>query len=261
MNHANRAGRKPVESRINDEKTDMKNYIIWDFDGTLGYREGLWTGALLEVLRQSAPDCAATAEHLRPHLQTGFPWHDPHQPYPARTAGQWWKDLAPVFERAFVAVGVTVPQAQHLAGEVRRVYIAPTHWRLFDDTLPALARLSEAGWTHLLLSNHVPELPSLLQHLQIDGFFARIFNSAETGYEKPHPQAFRRVLDAVGDAGTVWMIGDSAAADIAGAAAAGIPAILVRKRHSDTIYQCDDLSQVLSVLQTELSPKVRCGRG
>ena len=52
------------------------------------------------------------------------------------------------------------------------------------------------------------------------------------------------------------MIGDSMVADIMGAAAAGIPGILVRKHHADALYQCDDLLQVPIILQTELSPKV-----
>ena len=30
----------------------VKKYLIWDFDGTLGYREGGWTiSAMVEVLR------------------------------------------------------------------------------------------------------------------------------------------------------------------------------------------------------------------
>ena len=107
-----------------------------------------------------------------------------------------------------------------------------------------------------MLSNHVPELSSILQHLQVERFFAQVFNSAETGYEKPHPQAYQAVLEAIGNAKSVWMIGDSVVADIAGAAAAGIPAILVRKRHADALYQCDDLSQVPAILQSEVSPKV-----
>ena len=151
----------------------MSKYLIWDFDGTLGYREGMWSDILMEVLRRNAPDCAATADQIRPHLETGYPWHEPHYSYPVRQADQWWEALAPVFERAFVAAGVPTPQAQHLAREVRHTYTAPTHWHLFDDTLPALVRLSEEGWTHLLLSNHVPELPSLLRHLQIDGCFCQ----------------------------------------------------------------------------------------
>jgi FMN phosphatase YigB (HAD superfamily) len=67
--------------------------------------------------------------------------------------------------------------------------------------------------------------------------------------------AYRAVLDTVGNAQSVWMLGDSIVADIAGAAAAGIPGILVRKHHADAIYQCDELSQVPAILRSELSPK------
>ena len=234
----------------------MQKYLVWDFDGTLGYREGGWTGAMVEVLRRHAPECDATADHVRRHIQTGFPWHAPHQPYSVRSAEQWWDDLSPIFERAFAAVGIEAVQAKYMAQEVRFAYIGSKQWRLYDDTAPALTQLSEAGWTHLLLSNHVPELSVLLRHLQINQFFAQAFNSAETGYEKPHPQAYRAVLDSVGNAESLWMIGDSMVADIAGAAAAGIPGILVRKHHADALYQCDDLSQVPAILQSELSPKV-----
>ena len=203
-----------------------------------------------------APDCSATADHARPHIQTGFPWHDPHQPYSVRSAEQWWNDLSPIFEKAFAAVGIGAILAKHMAQEMRFAYTGPQQWRLYDDTVPMLAQLARAGWTHLILSNHVPELSALLGHLQINNYFAQVFNSAETGYEKPHPRAYRAVSEAVGDAERVWMIGDSMVADIAGAAAAGIPGILVRKHHPDALYQCDGLSQVPAILQSEMSPKV-----
>ena len=170
-------------------------------------------------------------------------------PYTIRPAEQWWNDLAAVFERAFAAAGVLSPQARLIAKEVRHVYADPEYWRLYDDTLPVLTQLSGEGWTHLLLSNHVPELPALLHSLQIDGCFAQVFNSAETGYEKPHPQAFQNVLHASGNTETVWMIGDNPIADIAGAAAAGIPGILVHKRHAEARYQCDSLTQVPTMLR------------
>jgi hypothetical protein len=41
-----------------------KKYLIWDFDGTLGYRPGGWTAALLEVLQREAPTCDVTADQL-----------------------------------------------------------------------------------------------------------------------------------------------------------------------------------------------------
>ena len=208
----------------------VQKYLIWDFDGTLGYREGMWTGALLQVLRQHAPDCQVTADQLRPSLQTGYPWHEPHRSFPIRSADEWWEDLAPVFERAFMAAGITASRAACLAGEVRPAFVAPGDWHLFEDTIPTLAALSAKGWKQMILSNHVPELPVLVEHLGLGGHISRIFNSAETGYEKPHPSAFRNVLDVIGAADAVWMAGDSVAADVRGAEAVGIPAILVRKR-------------------------------
>jgi len=234
----------------------MQKYLIWDFDGTLGYREGAWTGAMVEALRQCAPDHEATADHLRPHIQKGFRWHDPHQPYSIKTADQWWDELSPIFERAYIAVGIEDALAKRMAQEVRFTYTGLKQWRLYDDTIPALTHLTQSGWTHLLLTNHVPELPSVLRHLELSKCFAQVFNSADTGYEKPHPQAYRAVLETVGDAERIWMIGDSIVADIAGAAAAGVPGILVRKPHADVLYQYDNLSQVPAILQRELSPKI-----
>jgi putative hydrolase of the HAD superfamily len=227
----------------------MKRYLIWDFDGTLAYRLGGWTGALLEVIRREGQACGATAEQLRPHLQAGFPWHAPEQPHPAVTsADQWWTALDPIFARAFVAIGIEALRAQQMAKQVRQLYPHPARWRLFDDTIPTLNQLSRQGWTHVILSNHVPELPAIIQHLQLGSYIDYIFNSAETGYEKPHPQAFRHVRATLGDVAVMWMIGDSVQADIAGATMAGIPAILVRASHAEVQYCCSELSQVVDVL-------------
>jgi putative hydrolase of the HAD superfamily len=228
----------------------MKQYLIWDFDGTLAYRLGGWTGALLEVMRRETPTCEATADQLRPHLQAGFPWHTPEQPHPAITsADQWWEALDPIFERAFMAIGASVQQARRMATQVRLVYPHPAQWRLFDDTLPTLDELSAQGWSHVILSNHVPELPVIIHHLQIGPYISHIFNSAETGYEKPHPEAFRRALATLGDIAAAWMIGDSLQADIAGARMAGIPAILVRTECSEARYRCSALIQLADILR------------
>jgi putative hydrolase of the HAD superfamily len=239
--------------------SNMKNYLIWDFDGTLGYRVGGWTGALLDILHQEAPLCKVTAEQLRLHLQTGFPWHTPDQSHTAVTsADQWWDALDPIFEQAFSGVGITVPRARQMAKQVRQRYPHLAAWRLFEDTIPALARLSAQGWTHVILSNHVPELRAVIRHLHLGQYISQLFNSAETGYEKPHPQAFRNVLNALDRRAAVWMTGDSIKADVTGAALVGIPSILVRTHHPDAPYCCSELSQVFAVINTAyegLSPE------
>ena len=51
--------------------------------------------------------------------------------------------------------------------------------------------------------------------------------SALVGWEKPHAEMFRHVLDRLGRPSHTWMVGDNPMADIEGARAAGIPALLV----------------------------------
>jgi phosphoglycolate phosphatase-like HAD superfamily hydrolase len=45
-------------------------YLIWDFDGTLAYREGMWSGSLIEVLDREMPTHALTSDMLRPYLRS-----------------------------------------------------------------------------------------------------------------------------------------------------------------------------------------------
>jgi putative hydrolase of the HAD superfamily len=222
------------------------NYLIWDFDGTLAYRQGgLWSAALLELIHQANPESPVTIDQLRPWLQTGFPWHTPQRPHAEiQTAEQWWDALDGIFEKAFLGVGFAAAQAKALAKKVRLVYPDPIHWRLFEDVLPTLEQLAGQGWTHIVLSNHVPELRQIMQSLQLTAYIARVFNSAETGYEKPHRQAFVTVLSTLDDGQKIWMIGDNMKVDIEGAESAGIPGILVRKFHAQARYYCEKLPQI-----------------
>jgi putative hydrolase of the HAD superfamily len=224
--------------------------LVWDFDGTLGYRlGGRWSGSLLEVLARAAPGAAVTAAQLQPYLQSGFPWLAPERPHPEiRSGDEWWAMLLPVFQAAFAGVGFEPAQARSLARQVRAVYTDVARWRLFDDALPALGALSSLGWSHVILSNHVPELGEIAAALGLAPYLDGIWNSAETGYEKPHPRAFQMVLEGLDGAGAVWMIGDDPQADIAGARSAGIPGILVRSAHPEARYACESLDQVAAIV-------------
>jgi putative hydrolase of the HAD superfamily len=220
-------------------------WLIWDFDGTLGYREGGWSGALEEVLHRAYPAHPARRADLKANLHEGFPWHTYQYPHPnLDEADRWWARLQPVFERAFRAVGLKAASARYLAGQVRETYLEPRRWRLFDDSIPALQRLAGQGWRHVLLSNHVPELEVILARLGIRPWLEQVWNSARTGYEKPHPEAFRQVLAALLPADAIWMIGDNAHSDITGAAGVGIPGILVRRPHPGVQHFCASLDQL-----------------
>lgn len=233
----------------------MVKYLLWDFDGTLGYRiGGNWTATLHEIAQRAAPAAEITMEQISPYMQSGFPWHDYDEPHPYLTsADAWWHALMPILQRAFVGVGFSAQEAAHLASQVRPTFTDLTKWRLFDDTRPALESLANHGWTHVLLSNHVPELREIMGHLQLTPYFSSIFNSAETGYEKPHPRAFEEVVDALGGR-PIWMIGDSFSADIAGAASLGIPGLLVRRFHPGANHYAETLQEAVAMINGMEAP-------
>jgi len=227
---------------------NQKRYLIWDFDGTLAFRNGGWTGALLQVLKEAHPGLPVTPEQIRPYLQSGFPWHAPENDHPGLSADEWWEDLSTVFIRAFRAAGLKNNDAFTLAPRVRAVYLDPREWQCYPDTLKTLKSLASCGWKHILLSNHTPELPALLKHMRLTQHFSAIFNSAETGYEKPNPKAFRQVQDWMGPSPTAWIIGDSYSSDIAGARQAGLPGILVHHPNQQAEIYCETLSEIAEKL-------------
>jgi putative hydrolase of the HAD superfamily len=225
-------------------------YLIWDFDGTLAERKGMWSGALLEALEGERPSHGATIESIRPYLRTGFPWHEPHNVRDSKvSADDWWQALYPVFIRAYCeGLQLEHVQARRLCKAVREAYLNPKSWALFDDTLPSLKVLAAGGWKHVILSNHVPELVEIVRALGIGSYFEAIFNSAETGIEKPHPRAFQNVIASLDPFESAWMIGDNITADVKGATAAGLQAVLVRNPHADATIYFDTLIELATFL-------------
>jgi len=205
--------------------------VLWDFDGTLAFREGMWAGCLAEVLDEHEPGHGRSANDFRPALRGGFPWHRADLPHPELSdPDAWWAPVTALVARAYVQAGYDEARAGQLAHYARSRYADPAvGWKLFDDTVPTLERLRGDGWRHVVLSNHVPELSAIVDGLGLAPLLDAIVNSAVTGYEKPHPEAFAHARHAAGDAESIWMVGDNVAADVEGAEAAGIPAILVRR--------------------------------
>lgn len=228
----------------------MNKLLLWDFDGTLAYRDGMWAACLAETLEASEPGRGVIADDLRPLLRDGFPWHSHEVPHPElSTAEAWWESVEAVLARAYEGVGLAAGRARELASEAHLRYVdCGVGWSLFDDTLAVLDELREDSWSHAILSNHVPELRRLVEGLGLAELMGAVLSSAETGYEKPHPQAFALALERFGNPEQVWMIGDNPVADVAGAEAVGIPAILARteaataNRHAATLH---DVRQII----------------
>jgi putative hydrolase of the HAD superfamily len=230
--------------------------LIWDFDGTLAHRRGEtgWSILLAEALEVEEPGHGHSPETFRPHLRDGFPWHTPEIAHLELCEPEaWWASVRPVLGRAYEAAGYAPARSLELADAARRLYVDPgVGWALFEDTLPALERLSQAGWTHAVLSNHVPELGRLVAGLGLDEAVAFVSCSAETGYEKPHERAFASVLERLRPA-EAWMVGDNIVADVLGAEAVGISAVLVRRPDPRAARYADSLAGVERFLEQEMA--------
>lgn len=222
-----------------------KKTILWDFDGTLAHRPGMWSQALFEVLLERQPSSAVTIDDIRPFMRDCFPWHRPREPHlHLTTAEDWWAEIEQLFVQTYVGVGCSAREAALLAPLAHQRYLDIQGWLLFEDTLPALDALTQQGWEHAILSNHVPELPLIVAALGLSPYIQAIFTSGTTGYEKPHPRAFHYALDQLGSPSVVWMVGDNIEADILGAEDFGLPAILVRKRDERAHQYCETLTEL-----------------
>jgi putative hydrolase of the HAD superfamily len=228
--------------------------LIWDFDGTLGRRPARWSGAVADALTDVLGPHEFSQDMIAAEIHSGFPWHSPEVPHLHLADGDsWWRHLGEALAAAIGRLGVAGAAATAAASRVRPHYIDPASWQLFPDTLPTLAALSDLGWRHVLLSNHVPELPEIVTGLGLGHHLSVIVNSAATGYEKPHRQAFRLALERAGWPTSAWMIGDNPVADVAGAVSAGLRAILVRTPPADGSRHVPDLSGVIDLVSGERS--------
>ena len=231
----------------------MDKVIFWDFDGTLAYRDGMFSKALLEVLDEHEKPHNYRLDDLKPFLQDGFPWHRPEIPHPElNDPAAWWDFVEKIFIRAYEGIGIGHEKATVYAKLAHLRYIDPTKYSLYDDTEETLNCLLNKGWRHIILSNHVPELPAIVLGLGLEKYIEDCISSANIGYEKPHPEIFRIALKQAGNPNKVWMIGDNYLADVKGAEDAGLKAILVRNVfREDVKYYAKTLHDIIQIIEND----------
>ena len=206
--------------------------ILWDFDGTLAYREGMWSGTLFSLLEKNNIK-NITIEEIKPYLNNGFTWHTPEYSHKELFNGRtWWEYYEEYFKNIFIEIGLSDEVALKLSKQVKEEYINKTKWHLYDDVIKTLERMIENGYKNIILSNHVPELDQIVNNLNIKKYFYKIYNSAYIGYEKPNSKIFEYVVNDLKINKTdCIMVGDSYESDIKGALNVGINAIYVRKEN------------------------------
>ncbi|MFM7086429.1 MAG: HAD-IA family hydrolase [Cyanobium sp.] len=139
---------------------------------------------------------------------------------------RWWSDR---IDAVLIAVGEP-PAAEALHRHLFDHFADPALWRVPADVVPALQRWRQRGLRLAVVSNFDSRLLQLLEGLDLARHLDAVVISSRAGRAKPDPAPFRQALEALDlSPQQAWHIGDSPE-DAAGAAAAGLPCLLVRRR-------------------------------
>lgn len=220
--------------------------VLFDWGGTLVRDDSLNLGvpaAAVSRFLARLPGTSITPEQFERAFEDVLPDYRPGETLTSPSLEQ----LLPL---ALERLGCTPdPASLECCGEV--FFECCTYGQaLFDDARALLASLRYRGYRTAIVTNTIfpaKLLRGQLGQLGVAGYIDAVVTSADEGFAKPHPAPFLRALDALGvQPHEALVVGDSPATDIAGARAAGIPAVLLARRGPRT--QAETVISRLSAL-------------
>ena len=115
--------------------------------------------------------------------------------------------------------------------EVQAAMLAAIRFRPYPEVPGVLAALRERGCALVVVSNWDVSLHDVLEQTRLRELVDAVVTSAEFGAAKPDPAIFAHALELAGGvpAAEALHAGDDLAADVEGARAAGIAAVLVAR--------------------------------
>jgi putative hydrolase of the HAD superfamily len=220
---------RPLGGRFLRENAAVTRAVLLDALGTLVELEPPW-----EPLARglgTAPD-----ERLRQAVRAEMAYYreHSHEGRDAASLTELRQRCAAVLSRE---AGRDVPVGTMMAA---------IRFRAFPDAAPALAGLRELGLRLVCVSNWDVSLSGVLESCGLGDALDRVVTSAEAGARKPDPAIFAVALELAGcDAEEAVHVGDTPEDDLAGAAAAGIRALLIARDGSGDIASLGEIGQHL----------------
>ncbi len=143
-----------------------------------------------------------------------------------------------------------------IVGQIRERYQQVDHeFRLFPDVLPAIRELRDAGYRIGVITNITDDPSEQLEAVGLKDAFEAITASCVVGCEKPDVRIFQAAMAALGtEPHEAVHVGDQFLADVEGARAAGMRAVLL-DRHD---LQAGRYQHRVSTL-LELAPLLQSG--
>lgn len=119
-------------------------------------------------------------------------------------------------------------ELERMAERLAERFWSPPSWRVFAEVHDSLGALRRAGLQLAVISNFTDALVAVCRTHDLDGYFDCLVASTTAGAQKPDVGIFREALRRTGaDPASSVHVGDNYIADVLGARAAGIDAVLV----------------------------------
>lgn len=142
---------------------------------------------------------------------------------------QWWRSIS---QRTFTQIG-KIADFRDFEGFFQALYAyfaTAAAWEIYPDTLIAIDRWQQQGFTLGMISNFDSRLYAVLDALDLRKYFSSVTISTEVGAAKPSSLIFQQALSRQNClASNAWHIGDSEPEDYQGATAAGLQAWLLQR--------------------------------
>lgn len=214
----------------------MNKVIFWDFQDTLAHNDWMISKALYKVLLHNEPNTKITIEEFKQMKINGIPWQNSEKDYSHLTIkGEWWRLVEKLFEEAYKKISIEEHKATDFAKQSHIELAKPDGFKLYDDTIEILSYFKLNGWKNIILSNHIPELPYIVESLGLKKYISGCISSANVGFEKPNIKIYEYALHLAKYPEKAWMVGDSFTADVKGPGKVGIKGVLVRSSELDNI--------------------------
>ena len=189
------------------------------------------TDALRGVLAERGHETSDERLHRAWEVADRWFWDDYHRPMNDTWADDQRIDATWRQYHSLMLEELGLADQQHqLIDTILAAQYAPDSWELYPDVLPAILEMRVAGVRLGILSDWGSNLLPIVEELGLAAELDFVIASGAVGLAKPDPAFFRLAATRAGmPPAEALMVGDSYRADVEGARAAGMDAILIRR--------------------------------
>lgn len=136
-----------------------------------------------------------------------------------------------------------------LASAIVDHYNAPANWRTYPDVREVLAELQGRGYRLGIVSDWNSSLLGILRHLELNRYLDWVLASGQIGFAKPQAALYRLAIQRAGSPPDLMVhVGDSYYADVRGARAVGMDAILLDRQRRKPPTDCPIIHNLTELL-------------